>query len=190
MHKYDWWHLMITIYLVIKEKHDTWGSSNASFGSLPFFQKLMPFWFLKACFLLLLLEEIRLFPHLMTSLIWVVREFSELFILVYCISSGERTNSRSCILLHGVHLQLNSKEDGFTGIKPGVVTDVSEVPVWPGESFYCGFLLCSHPFCTLFAWEGKSLAWLVGAGLGICGETLQCLYMGHYIWKSWCYYSL
>lgn len=135
-------------------------------------------------------RKISLFLHLMTSFIWVVRAFSELFILVNCITSGERTNSRSSILLHGVYLQLNSKEDGFTGIKPGVVIDVSEVPVWPGESFYCGSVLCSHPFYTVFAWEGKSPAWLVEAGLGICGETLQCLYMGHYIWKSWCYCSL
>lgn len=120
----------------------------------------------------------------------VVREFSELFILVNCISSRGRTKSRSWVVLHGVCLQLNSKEGGFTGIKSGVVTDVSEVPVWPGGSFYCSSLLCSHPFCTVFAWVRKSPAWLVGAGLGICGETLQCLYMGHYIWKSWCYYSL
>jgi len=87
----------------------------------------------------------------MTSLILVVCKFYELFILVNCISSGERTHSRVCILLQGVRLQLNSKEDGFTAIKPAGVADVSEAPVWPGESFSHGSLLCSHPFRTVFA---------------------------------------
>lgn len=75
--------------------------------------------------------------------LWVVREFSELFILVNCISSRERTKSRSCIVLHGVCLQLNSKEGG---IKPGVVTDVSEVPVWPGGIFLLQLPALLTPF--------------------------------------------
>lgn len=69
MHKYYWCHLMITISLVIREKHNTQGSSNSSFDSFPFLQKLVPFWFLKAWFLPVLLGKISLFPHLMTSLI-------------------------------------------------------------------------------------------------------------------------
>lgn len=81
-------------------------------------------------------------------------------------------------------------ESGCTVTEAGVVPDVSKAPGWPEESFYCSNLCRSHPFHTIFAWEGKSSAWLVGAGLGICGETLQRLYMGHYIWKSQPYYSL
>lgn len=84
----------------------------------------------------------------MASLISFVCEFSELLIFVNCITFRKRTKSRYCILLRSVHLQLHSEEDDFTGTKKGVVTDVSEAPVWPGEPSCCDSLLYSHPvFC-------------------------------------------
>lgn len=56
---------------------------------------------------------------------------------------------QACILTRCA--SLNSSVGSITGIKLGVVIDASEVPVWPGEAFYCGSLLYSHPFCRVFA---------------------------------------
>lgn len=86
------------------------------------FKKRTTLWFFKACFLSILLEKKKksLFPHPMTSLIWVICESSELFIFVNCNSSRERANSRSCILLQSLCLQLHSKEDDSAGMKPAL----------------------------------------------------------------------
>lgn len=120
--------------------------------------------------------KMSLCPHLMTSLICTVREFCKLFVLVNCVSPDEITQSRPAFL-HNVHLWTAIWGVSVTGIKLGVVVDVSEVPVWPAEAFYCGALLYSHSFCRVFAWEGKSSAQLVVAGLGnLWGNSSELTY--------------